>query len=215
MTTATRSVLLPDLDIDLTHAMTALEELLLAYAAWEEDDDGEPAELPAPLAGCAALEALQRLWEAIAPTQGERAIKAGTTGRLLASNGQYEFVPLRIMEVDQADIDTLAATARVLGDPHAPTVVHEVLADADGQPMVGGMSAGELVMRTAQLAGLLDLADTDDTKQLRERLAAAGPADDVVLTRDEEDAYRRTVDRLNAMWALGDPLARFIYDGGR
>jgi hypothetical protein len=58
-------------------------------------------------------------------------------------------------------------------------------------------------------------ADTDDTAMLRDRLAAAGPADDVVLTRVEQDAYRRTVDRLNAMWALSDPLARFIYDGGR
>ncbi|MFI7224093.1 hypothetical protein ACIBO5_12755 [Nonomuraea angiospora] len=47
--------------------------------------DVEPGELPAPLAGRAALEALQRLSEAIAPTQGELAIKAGTTGRLLAS----------------------------------------------------------------------------------------------------------------------------------
>ncbi|MFB4271473.1 hypothetical protein [Nonomuraea sp. GTA35] len=163
-------------------------------------------EAPEREAGRAALEALRRLGEAIAPTQGDLAIKAGATGRLLAGNGRYEFAPLRIAEVDQADVDILAAAARVLGDPHASQAVRDGLEDGRAD-----LPAGELVKRAAQLAGLLDLADTGDTVMLRERLAAAGPTDDVVLTRLEEDAYRRTVTRLNAMWALGDPLARFIY----
>ncbi|MEU5869793.1 hypothetical protein ABZ815_52135 [Nonomuraea sp. NPDC047529] len=210
MTSAVRSVLLPDLDLELIHALNELEELLLTYSSYEYTGEVEPGELPAPLAGRVALEALQRLGEAIAPTQGERAVKAGTAGRLLAGNGSYELVPLRLVEVDQTDVDTLAAAARVLGDPHAGQAVRDGLEDGRAS-----LPAGELVKRAAQLAGLLDLADTDDTTMLRERLAAATPADDVVLTGAEEDAYRRTVDRLNAMWALGDPLARFIYDGRR
>ncbi|MEU0569119.1 hypothetical protein ABZ297_27595 [Nonomuraea sp. NPDC005983] len=35
---------------------------------------------------------------------------------------------------------------------------------------------------------------------LRERLAAAGPGADVVLTPVQEEAYQATADRLNAMW---------------
>ncbi|MFC5834898.1 hypothetical protein [Nonomuraea insulae] len=97
----------------------------------------------------------------------------------------------------------------MLGDPHAREAVRDGL--EDGRT---GSRAGQLVKRAAQPAGLQDLADTDDTVILRERLAAAGPDDDV-LTGAEEDAYRRTVDRHIAMWALSDPLARFIYDGDR
>ncbi|MFI7455440.1 hypothetical protein ACIBQX_48835 [Nonomuraea sp. NPDC049714] len=210
MTSTLRTVLLPDLDIDLTHAMTELEELLLTYGGWEEDGGVEAGELPAPLAAGAALNALRRVWDAIAPTQGERATKAGRTGRLLASDGRYEFVPLRLVDVEAADVDILAAAARVLGDPSASDAVREGLEEGRAS-----MPAGELVMRAAQLAGLLDLADTDDTELLRERLAAAGPADDVVLTETEEQAYRRTVDRVNGMWTLGDPVERFRYDGDR
>ncbi|MGW4965589.1 hypothetical protein ACWEPL_50920 [Nonomuraea sp. NPDC004186] len=72
------------------------------------------------------------------------------------------------------------------------------------------MSGPELVMAAARPAGLPDLDDTADTELLRDRLATAGPAADVVLTPVEEDAYRRTVDRV-----AEHPVARFIYDGGR
>jgi hypothetical protein len=84
---------------------------------------------------------------------------------LLASNGRYEFVPLRVVDVDQGDVDILAAAARVLGDPHADDLVRDALDDA-----VGGMSGAEFVMAPAQLAGLLDLDDTD-----RQRTAARTP----------------------------------------
>ncbi|MEV0149963.1 MULTISPECIES: hypothetical protein [unclassified Nonomuraea] len=198
-----RRVLLPDLDDDHTHAMTQLEELLLGLP---DEDDVEPGELPAPLADDTALEALRRLWDAIAPTQGQRAIAAGLTGRLVAADG-YEFVPLRLVDVDQDDVATLSAAARALGAPHPSDAVRDTLELGRAD-----MPAGELIMRAARLAGLLDLDDTPDTALLRERLAAAGPADDVVLTPAEEDAYRRTVDRLNGM---GDPIERFRYDGGR
>ncbi|MFI9841870.1 hypothetical protein ACIHFD_32875 [Nonomuraea sp. NPDC051941] len=68
-------MLVPDLDNDLWHVLNELEELLLTYAVWENTGQVEPGELPAPLANGAALEALRRLQTALAPTQGERAIK--------------------------------------------------------------------------------------------------------------------------------------------
>ncbi|MFC4117936.1 helix-turn-helix domain-containing protein [Nonomuraea zeae] len=112
--------------------MNELEELLLTYSSYEYTGDVEPGELPAPLAGRVALEAMQRLWEAIAPTQGDHVVKAGTTGRLLASDGRYEFVPLCLVEFEATDVDILAAAARVLGDPHARQAVRDGL--EDGQP---------------------------------------------------------------------------------
>ena len=99
--------LLPDLDDELTAALTHVEELLLEVAAWEEDDPG--AAWPPPLACGQALEAVRRTWDAVAPTQGERAAAAGRTGRLLAPDGRYEHAPLRLVDVGQADVDALAA----------------------------------------------------------------------------------------------------------
>ncbi|MEU6998711.1 hypothetical protein [Nonomuraea sp. NPDC046570] len=64
-----------------------------------------------------------------------------------------------------------------------------------------------------ELSGVLDLVDTDDTALLRERLITVGPAADVVLTGAEVEAYRRTVTRLNAMWALGESALRLFVGG--
>ncbi|MEU7002570.1 hypothetical protein [Nonomuraea sp. NPDC046570] len=200
------TVLLPDLGDDLVHVLNELEKLLLTYAIWESEGDVEVGELPAPLEGRVALEALQRVSSMIAVTQGRRAPVVGRGGRLLAADGRYELVPLRLVDVAQADVDTLAAAARVLGDPDAGDVVREGLEEGRAD-----MSGAGLVLRAAQLAALLGLAATDDSKLLCGRLAAAGPADDVVLTAGQQDAYQRTVTRLNAMWALGDPAERYHY----
>ncbi|MEV4383813.1 hypothetical protein [Streptosporangium sp. NPDC049644] len=73
--------------------------------------------------------------------------------------------------------------------------------------MQGGEHDWRIVMRMAQLVGLLDLADTDVTDMLRERLAVVAPGADDVLTAEEEAAYQHpvlpaTVTRINAMWSL-------------
>jgi hypothetical protein len=107
--------LLPDLDDELTAALAHVEELLLEVAAWEDDDPDTA--WPPPLAGAQALAAVRRIWDAVAPAQGERAAKAGRTGRLLAPDGRYEHAPLRLVDVGQADIDALAAAAAVFGTP--------------------------------------------------------------------------------------------------
>lgn len=145
--------LLPDLDDRLTTALNQVEELLLEVAAGEEDDPA--AAWPAPLAGGRALQAVRRIWDAVAPTQGERAAKAGLTGRLLAPDGRYEHMPLRLAEIDQADVGALAGAAAVFGDPHAPSHVRAALehgaeiAYGDGQEE----ARTRLVMTAAQLAG--------------------------------------------------------------
>jgi hypothetical protein len=94
--------LVPDLEDELTAALASMEESLLTLAAWEDQDPG--LRLPPPLAGQAALQATRRLWAALAPTQGDRALQAGRTGRLLGPDGRYEHLPFRLAEVDPADV---------------------------------------------------------------------------------------------------------------
>jgi len=202
--------LVPDLDEELTSALNQIEELLLEVAGWE-DEDPEVA-WPPPLAGGAALEAVQRLWAAVASTQGERAQAAGRTGRLVAPDGRYEHMPLRLADIDAADVAALAAAAAVFGDPRAPDHVQEALEHAAGLAYSTGDDKGRtrLVMTAAQLAGLLDLAPDRDTEILTALIEDAGPGD-VILSSSSEAAYQRYATRANAMWSLGDPLARYLY----
>src|SRR5262245_57131699 len=118
-----------------------------------------------PMAGQAALQATRRLWAALAPTQGDRAVQAGRTGRLLGPDGRYEHLPFRLAEVDPTDVATLAEAARELGSPSASDPVRDAV-EAGADTVYGRhdeASCQQLVMRTAQIAGLLDLAETADT----------------------------------------------------
>lgn len=205
-----RAVLIPDLDDELTASLTQVEELLLEVAAWEDEDP--EALWPPPLAGSAALEALRRIWDAVVPTQGERARAAGRAGRILGPDGRYEHMPLRLVRVDPADVATLTAAAAAFGDPHAAD--HVQLALEHGADMAYGTSdeaaCSRLVMTAAQLAGLLDLAPDRDSETLA-ALVDDDPASDVVLSPAAEEAYQRYASRANRMWSLGDPLARYLY----
>lgn len=204
--------LIPDLDDELTVAAERVEELLLTFAGWEAEDvdqaDAEPLVLPAPLADRRALEALRRVWDAVARTQGRRAAEAGVTGRMLGPDGRYEHVPLRLVDVDQADVDALSAAARALGDPRADDDVRDALDQTAG---AYGIEPAELVATAARIAGLLDLEPTADSRLLAGLLAGAGPADDLVLDAAGEAAYQRLATRFNAMWALSSPLDRWAY----
>lgn len=192
----------------MTVALASVEELLLTLAAWEDEDPGLG--LPPPLAGQAALRAARRLWTALTPTQGDRALQAGRTGRLLGPDGRYEHLPFRLAEVDPADV---AEAARELGSPSASDPGRDaVKAGADiAYGCHDEASCQQLVMRAAQIAGLLDLAETTDTTVLRELLETAGPAVDVALTVDAEAAYQRLAERFDQMRALGSGISRFLY----
>lgn len=171
---ATSPRLLPDLDDELAFALGQIEELLLTLRSWEEDPD-DPAQLPAPLADGVALDALRQLWDAIVPTQS-RHHRPAVPGRLLGPDGRYEHRPLRLVLVDDTDLQTLGAAGQALG--HA-------LATAPGGELAEAVAAGAeaadptygpaptpvaLVELMARVHGVLDLADTTDTALLRDRL---------------------------------------------
>lgn len=211
-----RTVLVPDLDGELLAPLRALEEVLLSLSLWEEDDtedpptDRAPLTLPVPLAGGVALAAVQRIEAALRPTQA----LGPNHGRLLAPNGVSEHAPLSVLELAAADVRVLSATAAALGRPGLdPDLVDLVATHAAnlGGTHRAGADRTELVSLVARVAGLLDLEATDDTALLVARLTASRPEVDLALTAEEERAYARTADRLNAMWALGSGIDRMQY----
>jgi hypothetical protein len=193
----------------------ALEEVLLCLGTWEDDDrqdpraDTEPLRLPAPLADRVALAVTQRLLAALAPTQSQ----GSGCGRLLAPDGRYEHAPLTMLTLPAADIDLLCATAAALGHPGLDADIAE-LVDAHAEQLGGGYrrpGRTDLVSLLARLAGLLDLAPTDDTRFLTARLRATPPGTECVLSDAEEAAHARTADRMNHMWAHGSGIDRYLY----
>lgn len=206
--------LIPDLDDEITTALAHVEELLLEVAAWEDEDP--ETQWPAPLAGGEALDAVRRLWDSIAPVQGKGATEAGLTGELRAPDGRYEHVPLRLIDVDAADVDRLAEAAKIFGAPSAPhhvaTVLEHTAAALYGDLLwpTGDSPQPRLVMTIAKLAGLLDLHPDDDTALLT-RIITGQRDNTITLTPDAEAAYQRFSRRANAMWALSDPLRLYEY----
>lgn len=202
--------LVPDLDEELTSALNQIEELLLEVAGWEDEDPEVAWPPPRP------AEQRWRQYNASRPRSRRRkasgAQAAGRTGRLVAPDGRYEHMPLRLADIDAADVAALAAAAAVFGDPRAPDHVQEALEHAAGLAYSTGDDKGRtrLVMTAAQLAGLLDLAPDRDTEILTALIEDAGPGD-VILSSSGEAAYQRYATRANAMWSLGDSLARYLY----
>jgi hypothetical protein len=133
--TQTRTVVVPDLDDSLIDALHLAEELLLLGRSWEleaREDGDEEWQLPAPLAGGAALQAVHRLWRALAATQLTESWGRRYTGpQWYAANGTYELAPLSCGDRDRADLDLLARTAQELGRPGRRTEVAEVAEVAD------------------------------------------------------------------------------------
>ncbi|SNR79848.1 hypothetical protein SAMN06272737_12634 [Blastococcus mobilis] len=208
-------MLVVDLDGEPLAPLRALEEILLCLGTWEDDDrqgpgtDTEPLRVSAPLAGRVALAAAQRLLTALAPTQS----RGPGCGRLLAPDGRYEHAPLTALTLPAADINVLSATADALGHPRLNANIAE-LVDDHAEQLGGGYrrtDRTDLVSLLARLAGLLDLAPSDDTRLLTARLRATPPGTDCVLTDAEEAAHARTADRMNHMWAHGSGIDRYLY----
>jgi hypothetical protein len=198
-----RTVLVPDLDDELLATLGQLEELLLLLSGADLDD--ELREVPEPIAGDEAVDAVRRLGDVLRPTQ--RPPKEYTSGRLLGADGRYEQVPLTPIEVSVNDLAVLGATARALGAAQPGSAIAETLDEAS---RVGPRAtAGAIVEGVARLHGVLDLELTDEARLLLPRLRATAGGD-VVLTLAEEAAYGRTVDRINTMWT-GSALDRWAY----
>ncbi|WP_448640749.1 LuxR family transcriptional regulator [Geodermatophilus sp. URMC 63] len=195
--------------------LRALEEILLRLGTWGDDDqrdpstDPEPLRLPAALTDRVALATVQRLSPPCRPpSPGDRARSAARPGRPLRARADETALTL-----PAADIDLLSATAAALGHPRLNADIAELVA-AQAEQLASGYrraDRSELVSLPARLAGLLDLAATDDTRLLTARLRATSPGTDCLLNDAEEAAHARTADRMKHIWAHGSGIDRYPY----
>ncbi len=185
----------PDTDGELAHHLVRLEEVLLQLQAYEPDDE------PAPIGmGGDALAGVQRIVGEV--LRAERA----PTPMLVTSGGTFKLVPLRFVDLDDADLAAVGQAIAALGlallpagDERAAEVLREF---ADGDPI-------DLVGTVARAHGAIDLAADDDTRLLAARIS--GEMGRIVLSVEEEEAYKRLTERVLAVFHLSDPLARFLY----
>jgi hypothetical protein len=197
--------LLPDLDDELTRAMCQVREMLLTVAAWERWCE-RPARVPPPLAGRAALAALDRVYSKVAPTQTHGGRAAVVGGRLLSPDRRRFYPPLRLVWPDPTDLGILAGAAAAMGmalatEPHSELAeALSVGADAAGDSHGPAPTPVELVTALAGVHGMLTLAAEPDSLRIAALVTTAGN-DDLILPADAEQAYLRTMTRLATMWA--------------
>ncbi|GGM22720.1 hypothetical protein ACFFX1_10955 [Dactylosporangium sucinum] len=220
----TRQCVVVDLEPDvLHHDLLRLEELLLTLRRWAAEaagPDGDGWTPPGVLAGDAPVAAINRLQDALGPTQSrteldeqrDRVERPPAGPRWYAPNGRFELAALSFVTVAAADVALLGAIAAELGRPDGDPAVREAIEEHERDlPDTGSPRERErrrLVVTAARIHGMLDLELTPDTALLEEALRAAG-ADRLVLTDPQATAYHRTVDRLNTMATLGDPFVRW------
>ena len=128
--------------------------------------------------------------------------------------GAHSHCPgLSVVALAAGDIAILSAAAQALGHPGLNADVAGLLdayALQEDQPCGEEGRAG-FIARLAAIAGLLDLAPTEQTRLLIARLTTRWPGRNRALTTAEEAAYAHTVIRMNRMWSLACHLPWHLY----
>lgn len=195
---SSRLVVIPDTDGDLADALGLLEEVLLHLQPYEPDDEPAP-----PGLGADELHALQRI--AMRIYAEERA----ETPDLYTPDGTFNYPPLRFVTLLSEDLDVVGTAIAALGaalafgdDGYARHALNNF--------QRGRQTPEELIVRLAQTHATLDLAVDDDTRLLARTLI--DKTGRVVLTPDQNQAYRRYTDRILAL-NLDNPFDRYLYRG--
>ncbi len=220
----TRCCVVVDLEPDvLMGDLLRIEELLLTLRRWTDEaaaSGGDGWTPPGPLAGSAPVAAINRLQDALRPTQSSirrdvrrDQVEVPPAGpRWYAANGRTEIAALSFVTLATADVDLLGAIAAELGRPDGDPDVREAI-ELHEEDLPAAATARDRerqrLVAAARIHGMLDLAPTADTAALAEAARTAAGADRLVLTNDQEAAYHRTVDRLNTLATLGDPFVRW------
>lgn len=194
-----RPVAIPDTQGEIQGALSNLEELL-AVAGSDADYPDDT-----PLVSDAARNAVARLWAAV------HAAEEGSPAQPVAPDGRYELVPVAWAQVEAADLTQLGLTVHDIGRAWAAKIddpVVDVLEDVAGRR---SRKPEDLIAEAARLHGLLSLPWDDTVSTLHAALPPG--AGRVVLDEAAHAAYQRLVDRVLAIWHVGDDLAPFLYRG--
>jgi hypothetical protein len=204
--------LVPDTEGELTHRLSWLLEVL---SGWGPDalEDGEQFEDPEEAAAAhAAEDAVDRILEAIRPTQTDprtpseirvdgrwvpqSTAPAGYAGRLLDPDGRFELGPLRLVAIAEDDvIAVIDICERIIGGrgPLAD-VANEVAASWDNSPIdinegpTGGADHARAVLGVMHLLERTPFAD-EHAETLVQALKHHDMDTDLVLTAEQREAY--------------------------
>jgi len=127
--------------------------------------------------------------------------------QLYAPDGKFEYVPLFFFQLLEEDLAAVGRAVAQLGSallPGGDIETRGALHDFARHRQ----TCEELVMSFAQAHGLLDLEPDGDSRLLVEALAAERGR--VVLSYEQDEAYRRYADRFLALH-FNDPLDRFLF----
>ncbi|MFC4949141.1 hypothetical protein [Pseudonocardia sp. GCM10023141] len=193
-----REVAVPDLGDEF---VAVAEELLQALHALvgAPPADSPRTTLPAVLADGSGIEALDRIWMRVLPTQEL------TSPRLVGTDRHTELGRLSFVTLAAADLATLGHAIREIGSGHLRgepriTELLATFADTAPPPAVSGHTPGDIVASFAAWHGLLDLAWTSDAEQLRHHIATAAADREVLLDAAAQQAHERLTERFAAMW---------------
>ncbi len=194
---ATRWVVVPDTDGELTHIRATLEEVLLLL---QPVDDSEVA---LPNTGPDELHALQAVCMRLF------AAEDSGVAQLYAPDGTFEYVPLFFFQLSEEDLAAVGRAVAQLGSallPGGDIEMRGALRDFARHHQ----TCEDLVMSFARAHGVLDLEPDGGSRFLVEALAAERGR--VVLTHEQDEAYRRYAERFLALH-FNDPLDRFLFKG--
>lgn len=199
-------LLVPDVGELLLRPLRLLGQLLGDLRAWggRRDQRGSGPALPAAVVDCTTLLSVRRLLYLLEPTQG----CAPGLPSIHGPDGGQPHTTLRPVRLPAADVHALDVAVRGLGHSSLPAPVHDLLTSYAGVdlPDEQPAHAADLVAELAALAGLLDLPVTPGARLLATRLPALRRRGGrVLLTGEEEAAYRGVLDQITVLWTAGSP----------
>jgi hypothetical protein len=194
---ATRWVVVPDTEGDLTHTLATLEEVLLVLQPVDES------EVSLPNVGPDELHALQNICLRLFAAE-----RFGSP-QLYAPDGKFEYVPLHFFQLLEEDLGAVGRAVAQLGVallPGGDIEMHEALRGF----LQGRQTCQDLVVGFAQAHGVLDLEPDEDSRFLMETLVREQGR--VVLSHEQDAAYRRYTARFLELH-FNDALDRFLFRG--
>ena len=205
-----RTVLLPDLDGEIEAALDALNEILIGLAWLFADElDADPSWQPP-----AELEQLQAFYDNTAPIGGDAFSRIFTalrdageqSGRVLAPDGRYEHLPIRVVLLDDVDVARFGSVITGVRDLVARH--DEIVTEIIEQRTAGHRSAAEVVEAVARVHQLVALDPTELTPLLVDELGDGHG--DVVLSLAGEACYQTVADRLVSRYH-DSAIDRYLY----
>lgn len=193
-----RKVAIPDFGDDFVAVGEDLFQALHALAGPPPPDGGDSPCLAPVLADGFGVEAFERIWAVVEPTQK----LAGP--RLRSSDGR-ELGRLSIVTLDVEDLLAVGDAIQEIGLGYrigTSRITEVLVAFADTAPpqSASGATPGDIVAAIAGWHGLLDLEWTADVDLLDQCISAAAEEVEVVLDAAGEAAYGRLTGRCITMW---------------